>query len=110
MTTKTIATETSPKPSKVTNSSTESQATATPASLQTELVTEEVWTTEATGYEPGSKEPTKGENKFSSEKEKDNSTMTVIIAGVAAVICLAIVLLCIWLIVSQRRKNQVITS
>ena len=52
MTTKTIATETSPKPSKVTNSSTESQATATPASLQTELVTEEVWTTEATGYKP----------------------------------------------------------
>ena len=52
MTTKTIATETSPKPSKVTNSSTESQATATPASLQTELVTEEVWTTEATGHKP----------------------------------------------------------
>ena len=36
--------------------------------------------------------------------------MIVVIAGVAAVICLAIVLLCIWLIVSQRRKKQVITS
>ena len=70
MTTKTIATETSPKPSKVTNSSTESQATATPASLQTELVTEEVWTTEATGCKPGSKEPNKGENKFSSDNSR----------------------------------------
>ena len=61
MTTKTIATETSPKPSKlVTNSSTaESQATATPASLQTELMTEEVWTTEATGHKPEVKSPTR---------------------------------------------------
>ena len=65
MTTKTIATKPSPKPSKVTNRSSESP-TAIPASLQTELMIEEVWTTEATGYKPGSKEPNKGENKFSS--------------------------------------------
>ena len=69
-------------------------------------MTEEVWTTEATGYKPGSKERNKGENKFSSKKEKDNSTMIAITAGVVAVICLAIALLCIWLIVSQRRKNR----
>ena len=66
-------------------------------------------TVEPTDYNPGSREPNKGENNVSGkeeEKDGDDSMMIAIIAGVAAVICVAIVLLCVWLILSQRKKNR----
>ena len=51
-----------------------------------------------------SKEPKKDRN--TSEKGEEDSMMIAIIAGVAAVISVALILLCVWLIISQRRKHR----
>ena len=53
----------------------------------------------------GTREPKKEGNKLSNKQEIDDGTMIAIIAGVAVVICVAVILLCMWL-VCQRRKNR----
>ena len=74
--------------------------------LPTEYSTGYVTTVEPTYRSVGSKEPNKDRNKLSGEKEEDDSTMVAIVAGISAVVCLAVVLLCMWLIISQRRKHR----
>lgn len=87
----------------LTESSTESEAATTEVS-QTESTVGDATTVEPTSSGLERKEANKDRNK--SEKEKEDSMMIAIVAGVAAVICVALILLCVWLIISQRRKHR----
>lgn len=79
---------------------------ATTEALQTQSTIGDVTTLEPTYRSVGSKEPNKDQNKLSGEKDGEDNMMVAIVGGVAAVICVAIVLLCVWLIISQRRKHR----
>ena len=87
----------------LTESSSESAA-ATTEVTQTESNVGDATTAEPTSSGLGSKERNKDRNK--SEKEEEDSMRIAIVPGVAAVICVALVLLCVWLIISQRRKHR----
>lgn len=87
----------------LTESSTESAA-ATTEVMQTESTVGDGTTVEPTSSSLGRKEPNKDRNK--SEEEKEDGMMIAIVAGVVAVICVALSLLCVWLIISQRRKHR----
>jgi len=86
-----------------TDSSTDSVTASTELS-QTESTVGGVTNVEPTSNSLGSKEPKKDRRK--SEKDKEDSMMIAIIAGVAAVISVALIVLCVWLIISQRRKHR----
>lgn len=72
--------------------------------MQTESTVGDGTTVEPTSSSLGRKEPNKDRNK--SDEEKEDSMMIAIVAGVVAVICVALVLLCVWLIINQRRKHR----
>lgn len=100
---------TSQKTSHTTSHATTESSTESPYTtevLPTESTRADMTTIEPTYRSVESKEPNKDQNKLSSEKDEDDSMMVAIVAGVAAVICVAIVLLCIWLIITQRRKHR----
>ena len=105
VTTKVITTKPSTETPKDTKSLTESSAITQP--VQTEPTTGHVTTIKPTDDNPGgTREPNKGGNKLSNKQEIDDGTVIAIVAGVAAVICVAVILLCMWLIICQRRKNR----
>ena len=89
----------------VTERSTESSLT-TEGALPTESTAGDVTPIEPTSHSVGSREPNKNGNKLSGEKDEEDSMMVAIVAGVAAVICVAVVLLSVWLIISWRRKHR----
>jgi len=79
-------------------------AVATTKVSQTESTVGDATTVEPTSGSLRSKEPNKERNK--GMKEEEDKMMIAIVGGVAAVICVALIALCVWLIISQRRKHR----
>lgn len=97
ITRKNVASTTLPKTAKLTSSFTESTVRAM---SHTEPLSIEITTAEPT-YNTG-----RGDNLSGTEEREHDTLMIALIAGGAAVICMAVIFLCIWLIVSRRRKNR----